>query len=225
MPSILRDYEAVHEAVSRSTSLTQALQLLGLRAAGGNFRALHEACGRFDLEPPVCTSWQPPPSEATSDDLVFCENSSYMNRNQIKARLLRSGVPNKCAACGLGPRWNGRPLVLQLEHVNGVFNDNRIGNLALLCPNCHSQTETFTGRNRTATKVPCKHCSHLIHPTAQRCAVCRRWQVKRTGRPKIDWPETQELRRMVASSSFSAVARTLGVSDTAVHKRLRRPAC
>ena len=53
-----------------------------------------------------------------------------------------------CACCGNAGRWQGQPLTLQLDHVNGRYNDNRLENLRWLCPNCHSQTETFAGRGK-----------------------------------------------------------------------------
>ena len=53
----------------------------------------------------------------------------------------------KCEKCGL-TEWMGKPIVLQLDHINGDNRDNRIENLRLLCPNCHSQTETFCRKNR-----------------------------------------------------------------------------
>jgi predicted DNA-binding protein YlxM (UPF0122 family) len=69
------------------------------------------------------------------------------NRNNIKLRLLRAGIKSgKCEECGLSD-WRGRPLSMALHHVNGDRHDNRLENLALLCPNCHSQTENFSGRN------------------------------------------------------------------------------
>ena len=92
MPSILRDFNAVNDAVQGSTSLTQALKRLGLRAAGGNYRALHEACARFALKPPVYVAWKPPVRDPLPDEMVFCENS-VLKRSQIKARLFRRGVP------------------------------------------------------------------------------------------------------------------------------------
>lgn len=49
--------------------------------------------------------------------------------------------------CGLGPTWNDRPLALQLDHIDGDATHNGLENLRILCPNCHSQTRTFAGRN------------------------------------------------------------------------------
>jgi DNA-binding CsgD family transcriptional regulator len=79
-------------------------------------------------------------------DEVFAANTPR-NRGHLKQRLLRAGLKDgHCEACGLS-QWLGRPLSLALHHVNGDRHDNRLENLQLLCPNCHSQTDTFAGRN------------------------------------------------------------------------------
>lgn len=68
-------------------------------------------------------------------------------RGHLKLRLLRAGIKeDRCERCGLS-EWLGRPLSVALHHINGDRLDNRIENLELLCPNCHSQTDTFSGRN------------------------------------------------------------------------------
>jgi DNA-binding CsgD family transcriptional regulator/5-methylcytosine-specific restriction endonuclease McrA len=73
---------------------------------------------------------------------------SPTDRRQVKRRLLAAGLKaTTCEACGISD-WSGAPLSLQLHHINGDGRDNRIENLELLCPNCHSQTDTFAGRNR-----------------------------------------------------------------------------
>jgi DNA-binding transcriptional ArsR family regulator len=71
----------------------------------------------------------------------------YRGRHNIKLRLLDAGLKaSRCERCGL-ETWRGRPLSLALHHVNGDRLDNRLENLRLLCPNCHSQTDNFAGRN------------------------------------------------------------------------------
>jgi hypothetical protein len=73
---------------------------------------------------------------------------TYRSRNNLKNRLIRAGIKqNCCEECGVS-QWRGRRLSIALHHVNGDGQDNRLENLKFLCPNCHSQTENFSGRGR-----------------------------------------------------------------------------
>lgn len=68
-------------------------------------------------------------------------------RSAVRRRLLSEGVlQNICAICSLS-EWQGKPLSMHIDHINGVKGDHRLENLRMLCPNCHSQTETYGGRN------------------------------------------------------------------------------
>jgi hypothetical protein len=70
-----------------------------------------------------------------------------MHRGSIKRRLLELGLLSDCCSrCGIR-EWRGRPLTIHIDHINGVEDDWRLENLRMLCPNCHSQTPTFSGRN------------------------------------------------------------------------------
>lgn len=85
-------------------------------------------------------------------ELILVEDSHY-NRSHLRNRLIKEGyLENKCSICGLFPIWNNQNLTLQLDHINGKKYDNRIQNLRLLCPNCHSQTSTFSGKNINKNK-------------------------------------------------------------------------
>lgn len=90
-------------------------------------------------------------NQTWTDDQVFVENSPLVGGQRITPRLLAMGWPYCCAWCGIA-EWRGSALVLHLDHINGINNDNRLVNLRLLCPNCHSQTETY-GRKRRSNAV------------------------------------------------------------------------
>ena len=80
---------------------------------------------------------------------ILIENSEYTSRYRLKIRLVNAGLlVYKCNKCLNEGHWNGKKLTLQLEHKNGKTTDNRIENLEFLCPNCHSQTDTYAGGNK-----------------------------------------------------------------------------
>lgn len=91
-------------------------------------------CGRIIVRPRQWTL-----------ERILAESKS---RYTIKRRLLQAGIlRNVCDECGLS-EWRGRALSIQVDHVNGIRNDHRLENLRMLCPNCHSQTDTYAARNR-----------------------------------------------------------------------------
>lgn len=125
-------------------------------------------------------------------------------------------LPDKCAICDLGPEWNGLSLTLQLDHINGKPKDNRIENLRLLCPNCHSQTETFAGRrNRQNAPVIAiqKQADSLEAQSITASHVRAR---------KIVWPSDDELVAWLQREAVLRIGKQLGVSDVAVRKHCKR---
>lgn len=79
---------------------------------------------------------------------ILIKNSSYTNISSLKRRLLYEKLLDyQCDECGL-KEWRGAPISLHLDHINGQNTDHRLENLRLLCPNCHSQTDTYAGKNK-----------------------------------------------------------------------------
>lgn len=78
---------------------------------------------------------------------LLVDGRAQTNRYHLKTRLLAEGIKeNRCEICSL-TEWRGKPLSMQLHHMNGRGKDNRLENIAFRCPNCHAQTETYGGRN------------------------------------------------------------------------------
>lgn len=87
-------------------------------------------------------------------DKILVKNSTYHNIARLKRRLINENILEyKCGICRNEGIWNGKKLSLQLHHINGINNDHRISNLMFLCPNCHSTTETYSGKNQTQKSV------------------------------------------------------------------------
>ena len=79
----------------------------------------------------------------------YFKENSITTRYRIKELIKKHKLLTiKCHNCGCGEIWNNKHLSLQLEHINGIYNDNRLENLTLLCPNCHSQTATYAGKGK-----------------------------------------------------------------------------
>ena len=141
-------------AVKSSYSIASVLSQLGLKAAGGNYKTIENAVKRLQLNILHWTgkghlrgknhNWSP----STPLSNVLTEESTYTSTFRLKNRLLKDNLlVYECSFCHISS-WQGKELALQLDHINGVNNDHRLENLRLLCPNCHSQTSTFAGKNK-----------------------------------------------------------------------------
>ena len=87
------------------------------------------------------------------NEKVFLENSSYP-RHRLKERIIHQNlIPYMCEQCSIVDTYNDISIVLELDHINGINNDNRIINLRFLCPNCHSQQKTNSGKNKNYRRI------------------------------------------------------------------------
>ena len=152
MPQISKVYQVSDEQfiqiVQESNSYSDCLRALGLGTRGGSSTdILKKRISELNCSTEHFGKQSQSVTVKYSLEEILVENSSYANISRLKQRLVNEGkMEYKCQKCGIS-EWLGKPLTLQLDHINGIHNDHRLTNLRFLCPNCHSQTDTYAGKN------------------------------------------------------------------------------
>jgi len=156
----------------------------------------------------------------TLDDILT--NKRPFESSYVKKRLLKAGLLTyHCYECKL-VEWRGKPLTLELDHIDGNNQNNALNNLRLLCPNCHAQTPTFRGRNITQRMTKtlvyrCEKCEKQISCGARFCRSC----APKRSKPR-EWPPDTELQMLVETLGPLATSRRLGVSRHVLHEHLQQ---
>jgi hypothetical protein len=212
--------EQMLEAIKTSNTISQVLRKVGLKVRPGNYTTFNNFCLKNNIDLSHMTGEierKPRKSDVKLKD-VMTEKSTYA-RHLLKRRLLKERLlENKCNICGLFEQWQGKPIVLVLDHINGVNDDNRLENLRMLCPNCNSQQETFCGKSKKrATPISergrCLDCGTAIYKNSKRCIKCRGIYNQKTQRPN-----REELESLINKMSFVAIGKKYSVSDNTIRK-------
>lgn len=137
------------DSVNNNKSIVQVLKDLGYKVNGGSvWRRVKKEIEELNLDTSHFDKGVSKKAKYNLEDILI-ENSTFSNVYHLKNKLVNNNLLEyKCQICSNTGEWLGNPMTLQLDHINGVRDDNRIENLRFLCPNCHSQTDTFAGRNK-----------------------------------------------------------------------------
>jgi hypothetical protein len=154
------DATDLRQAVAEAVSIAETLRRLG-RPDNGGQRALLR---RWTAEDGIDTTHflgqahqrgrpSPTPVRTAKDVLVKHSSVRRTQASVLRRALHEIGVAERCAGCGTGSVWLGRPMTLEVDHINGDWSDDRPENLRLLCPNCHAITSTWCRGGKVGRQV------------------------------------------------------------------------
>ena len=139
--------ERLVEAARNSDSIHGVIRYLGANSgSGGVFQHIKKKLVKYQIDMTHFVGLRanlgksPTNKKRPEEILVKNADPGYrLKADQLRRAMLESGIEHKCAICSMSNIWNGSPLVLQVDHINGDWRDNRKENVRFLCPNCHSQ--------------------------------------------------------------------------------------
>ena len=166
--------DKLDQIVSESYSFAEALRKIGLRDVGSNFKTIKKYVEEYNIDTSHFRGQTWNKGMGNTDyaaynklENILKENTNFKS-DTLKYRLVKEGLKQwKCEKCGNEGVWEGKELVLELHHINGNHYDNRLENLQILCPNCHSQTDNFRNKNSTKAVKPKKRVLYI-----RKCDYC-----------------------------------------------------
>lgn len=231
--------DAFREIVKKYTQWIDIANECGYRSYKG-VPHIKDRCEKLGIDISHVGSFIPEPSNPLySLDEICVENSWYSGSVGLIRRLIKElKWERKCMTCGLS-EWQGKTIPLELHHINGKHFDHRITNLQLLCPNCHAQTDTYTGKNvgnrgerglipdtihekpkpvpkpktKSRKTSKCTDCGEGVRNGIKRCLECYRKHSRRVERPPYE-----QLKKEIDEMGYTHTGEKYGVSDNSIRK-------
>ncbi|MFD7664428.1 HNH endonuclease signature motif containing protein [Streptomyces sp. NPDC059788] len=148
--------EVLEPAVASSTNVCEVLRYLGIEEVGGHHTHISRRIRALGIDTSHFTgkSRTRRATRHRSDAGLLVEMPAAGARrvpsNRLKTAMLARGATDECTLCGTGPNWRGGTIPLEIDHIDGNWRNNRMENLRILCPNCHSVTDSYRGRAKRA---------------------------------------------------------------------------
>lgn len=154
--------ELLEQNIKDCYSFAELCRRLGLKPGGSNPKTLRKKLEEFGIDYSHFTGqgWNVglkfKPRTAKDLSEILTKDSTYQSYKLLQ-RLIKENVKKyKCEICG-NSEWMGKPIPLQLHHIDGEHTNNELSNLQILCPNCHAQTDNYAGKKNQIVKSNPNH--------------------------------------------------------------------
>ena len=209
--------EEFEKIVQNSSTFSEISIAAGYSKNSTATEQIKKKCEQWNISLEHLTGYKKSNKELTFED-IFIENSQVAQSSLRRYYLKGEYSPYVCSICGQPAEWNGKPLSLTLDHINGDNKDNRLENLRWVCPNCDRQLPTFCGKNikhryNAREKNFCVDCGKEIVAGSERCLECHH-----KTQYHCEHPSREELKDLIRNFSFVELGKRYGVSDNAIRK-------
>ena len=236
---MINDYtkEQLEKLVPKCTSISDCLRKMGYSPTGDNHKKLSALMKKYEID---TSNFKLGKNKRKSNKEIF-RKGSVVVQSTLRTRFHDVCDKYECDVCGLKPEWNGKPLTLVLDHIDGDHTNNEISNLHWVCPNCNSQLTTtgYKGYKKydeygnrivedripiednheknNRQKIRCPKCGRLMTKQAAMCKKCT--DREKRERSKNGLPVSRdELKELIRTKSFTDIGKQYNLSDNAIRK-------
>jgi hypothetical protein len=198
------------ERVKTCRSMAELLRTFSLQNKGNNFKTAKRRIEELSIDSSHFLSAMESSivtrTMSKEKFMNILESGKRITNTNVKKFILKFDlIKNECKSCGLSSEWNGKKLVLQLEHMDGNSINNKLNNLCFLCPNCHSQTDTFAGK-KLKKYYKCSSCGQNICKNDKCCYQCSGKKRRLAMRP-----DKEQLIEIIKKEPMETIAHSLGL--------------